>query len=286
MAESLSHQFGQLLGDFLESAIKPLFSVFAKEHGLYLDSQGERPARARKKVSWEDHFGNKHDLDFVLERNGTPEKLGVPVAFIESAWRSYTKHSRAKAQEIQGAVLPLTETYANLAPFKGAVLAGAFTDGARTQLKSHGFSILYFPRDAFIDALRVVGFDAEFKESTPDMEMSKKVKAWGKLSTAQLKAAAEALLTRSPGEVEAFMDALKHSVERHVAQVIVIPLYGARREFASAQDAISLIAGYVDSNEEQEFIRFEIHVAYNNGDTITGAFEAADGAIAFLTAMT
>ena len=256
MAESPSHQFGQLLGDFLESALNPLFAAFAKEHGLYLDSQGERPARAGKKVSWTDHSENSHDLDFVLERNGTPEKFGVPVAFIESAWRSYTKHSRAKAQEIQGAVLPLTETYANVAPFKGAVLAGAFTDGAMTQLKSLGFSILYFPREVFIDALRTVGLDAAFKESTPDADMAKKVKAWGKLSAAQLEAASEALLIRSSDEVDEFLNALEHSVERHVTRVIVIPLYGARKEFASARDAISLIAGYADSSEDQEFIRF------------------------------
>ena len=87
---------------------------------------------------------NSHDLDFVLERGGTPDKIGMPVAFIETAWRRYTKHSRNKAQEIQGALEPLAETYRHLAPFKGAVLAGVFTEGALTQLRSLGFTVLYF----------------------------------------------------------------------------------------------------------------------------------------------
>ena len=45
--------------------------------------------------------------DYVLERGGTDTVRGLPAAFIETAWRRYTKHSRNKAQEIQGAVLAL-----------------------------------------------------------------------------------------------------------------------------------------------------------------------------------
>jgi len=45
--------------------------------------------------------------DHVLERGGTDAMRGVPAAFIETGWRRCTKHSRNKAQEIQGAVLAL-----------------------------------------------------------------------------------------------------------------------------------------------------------------------------------
>jgi hypothetical protein len=64
----------------------------AKEHALYLDFR--RPCAARGgqgRVTWQDGYGNKHDLDYVLERGGTENTLGIPVAFIESAWRRYTK---------------------------------------------------------------------------------------------------------------------------------------------------------------------------------------------------
>jgi hypothetical protein len=117
MAESPSHKFGQIIGDVLEVAIEPVLSLFAQENGLYLDKKGPRPARKGMKVSWTDLSGNVHDLDFVLEKNGSLTKIGTPVAFIESAWRRYTKHSRNKAQEIQGAILPLAATYQNSAPF-------------------------------------------------------------------------------------------------------------------------------------------------------------------------
>ena len=46
-------------------------------------------------------MGNVHDLDYVFEQGGTEATIGQPKAFIEIAWRRYTKHSRNKAQEIQ-----------------------------------------------------------------------------------------------------------------------------------------------------------------------------------------
>ncbi len=130
MAESHSHKFGQIIGDLLEIAIRPHLEKFAKKNKLFLDKKGDRKARRGKKVTWTDKHGNKHDLDFVFERGGTTDKIGVPVAFIESAWRRYTKHSRNKAQEIQSAIIPLIEKYGNSSPFIGVVLAGVFTNGA------------------------------------------------------------------------------------------------------------------------------------------------------------
>ena len=130
MAESPAHRFGQIIGEVLEAAIAPVLTAFAKEHGLYLDKQGERPCRPGKRCTWLDLNKNKHDLDFVLERGGSTETLGVPAAFIETAWRRYTKHSRNKAQEIQGAILPLAEAYRLARQVVGVDMAGAFTDGA------------------------------------------------------------------------------------------------------------------------------------------------------------
>src|SRR6476620_7785514 len=135
MAESPSHKFGQALGKLFEDIVlddilKPRLEQFAKTKNYYLDSQRSRPVRSGKKVTWEDKYGNKHDLDFVIEIDVTDDQLGRPVAFIESAWRRYTKHSRNKAQEIQGAILPIIELHHLSAPFYGAVLAGEFTKPA------------------------------------------------------------------------------------------------------------------------------------------------------------
>lgn len=100
MAELPSHTFGQYLGNLLEIVFLPELDEFCATHGLYLDKHGVRPVRKGKKATWIDGYGNSHDLDFVIEKNGTPHAMGRPLAFIEAAWRRYTKHSRNKAQEI------------------------------------------------------------------------------------------------------------------------------------------------------------------------------------------
>ncbi len=112
----------------LISLVKPkdvLQEFCGKRQGLYLDFFGERPGvRTGKKLKWEDEDKNSHELDFVIEKDGSRTEQGQPVAFIEVAWRRYTKHSRNKAQEIQGAVLPLAAKYRWDKPFLGVVLAG------------------------------------------------------------------------------------------------------------------------------------------------------------------
>jgi hypothetical protein len=194
LAESPAHRFGQIIGEVLEAAVIPLLAEFAARHNLYLDMQGERACRPGKKCTWLDLNKNAHDLDFVLERGGTRDKLGIPAAFIETAWRRYTKHSRNKAQEIQGAIAPLSETYKNARPFVGVVLGGVFTEGALTQLRSLGFSVLYFSYDSVIAAFRKFGIDASFDEGTLDAEFQKKVNIYEALSTQRRTELAKTLL--------------------------------------------------------------------------------------------
>lgn len=130
----------------IEDIIYPFLKDFSDENGFYIDKAGTRgKARSGKKVKWQDKYGNDHDLDFVIEDGGTKDVRGRPLAFIEAAWRRYTKHSRNKAQEIQGAILPIAEHYAWDAPFLGAVIAGIFTEGSIQQMQSVGFNVLYFP---------------------------------------------------------------------------------------------------------------------------------------------
>lgn len=151
MANSPSHRFGQIIGDLLEEIMLPQFQSFCIKRGLYLDKKGVRgKARNGKKVSWLDKYGNTHDLDFVIEKGGTADVIGRPLAFIEAAWRRYTKHSRNKAQEIQGAILPIAEKHYWDKPFLGAILAGVFTDGSLKQMKRSGFEVALFPYESIV----------------------------------------------------------------------------------------------------------------------------------------
>jgi len=282
VAEPPAHKFGQIIGDTLEAAIEPVLRKVAQEHGLYLDRKGRRLARKGRKVRWKDQYGNVHDLDYVLERNGTPRKIGVPVAFIESAWRRYTKHSRNKAQEIQGAILPLRETHSRVAPFVGVVLAGEFTEGSLEQFRSLGFSILYFPYEVVIEAFARVGIDARSTERTADAEFASKVKQWEALSNRRKAALAQSLVMQRMDGVQEFMDRLTRAIRRQIASVRVLPLHGTPIDCTSIEEAIKFIFGYDEAGNSHPVIRYEISVKYNNGDTVVAEFGDKEDGVDFL----
>jgi len=185
MAESLAHRWGQIIGDAFEMFVRNILGEVAQRRGLYLDFKRPRETRGGQgKVTWQDGYGNKHDLDYVLERGGTEETLGVPIAFIESAWRRYTKHSKNKVQEIEAAVMPIALTFSRHQPFCGAVLAGEFTHNALHQLESKGFGVLHIPYDSILAAFRDLGIDASSEDGvggTTEEEFREKITKWESL---------------------------------------------------------------------------------------------------------
>ncbi len=280
MAESYSHKFGQIIGDLLEIAIQPHLEKFAKKNKLFLDKKGDREARSGKKVTWIDSKGNKHDLDFVIERGGSEKKIGIPIAFIESAWRRYTKHSRNKAQEIQSAIIPLIERYKNSSPFIGVVLAGVFTEGALNQLKSLGFGVLYFPYDTVVKAFQKCGIDASFDEKTTEIDFKTKIKGWQTLENKE--SVAKELLKLNKKHVDEFFNLLTNSVLRYIDKILILPLHGQESTKDTVIEAIDFLKNYSESNPKAPLIRYEIIIKYNTGDKIEASFKDKKDAINFL----
>ncbi|MFN0134835.1 MAG: DNA methylase [Phycisphaerae bacterium] len=286
MAESPSHRFGQIIGEVLETAIRPIVEGVAKEHGLYLDAKRPRNARGGKsKVAWVDGRGNTHDLDYVIEAGGTEDVVGAPKAFVEIAWRRYTKHSRNKAQEIQGAIMPLAERYGDSHPFLGVVLAGVFTDGSLNQLRSLGFNIVYFPYESVVAAFAAVGIDAAFDEDTPDVHLKRNVTQYGKLKAAEREQIGAFLRDRHRADLATFSKALRTTLTRKIASVYVLPLHGSTRTLGDVAEAIAFIESFDESKPCEPFTRYEVGVRYSNGDEIRGQFMDKATAVAFLRSM-
>jgi hypothetical protein len=248
-----------------------------------LDHQGRnRPARSSKKVSWTDQYGNVHDLDFVIEREGTDQQIGRPVAFIESAWRRYTKHSRNKAQEIQGAILPLAEKYRWNNPFLGTVLAGVFTEGSIEQLRSLGFHVLYVPYDSIVAAFRSEGIDIAFDEDTPDRVFEQSINQIEDEQPETINRLRERLITTNQAAIETFFTALRHRLGRHITRVIITPLYGRVNEFFTIEDALHYLAQHPIYEGSGEFRKYEIRVDFSNGDKVEAHIEAKEKVKDFL----
>ena len=282
MAQSPSHKLGQIIGNLLEAAFLPLLLKYCAKNNLYLDKAGFRPARKGQKVSWTDKYGNSHDLDFVMEKNGTDNQTGQPVAFIESAWRRYTKHSRNKAQEIQGAVLPLAETYNDCHPFLGAILAGEWTSGALNQLTSHGFSVLYFDYRSILKAFSSEDVDTFFDEKTSSNEFLKKIKSLKNLSSEKRNRIIKKLIDINKKEIDNFFNEMDSVVLRRVCSIRIFNLYGEHNDYPSIDSAIKAIRTRFEPQKRIKFIRFEIIVKFNNGDKAEAQFSSKAGALKFL----
>lgn len=286
MANSPSHALGQIAGYMMEQAFYGMILPVANEFELFLDRQGPRPARGkRKKVTWVDDQHNKHDLDFVLERGGSPDTLGGPAAFIESAWRRYTKHSINKAGEIANALVPLRRTFRFDRPFLGALVAGEWTPGGITDMESQGINVLHLPLKTLVDAFKVEGIDFWFEETTPSAHMAAQVQRWSEIGPVGQENVIKALRESAATQFDAFATRLRDHLSRKVQSVMILPLHGVARTAASVAEALTLLSGMKatkPSPEDLELLRIEIQVRYSNTDRIEASFSSLADAIVWL----
>lgn len=285
MAKSPAHRFGQFIGDLLEYTLIRYCQPIANEYGMYLDYKHSRPARNNQnEVKWIDINGNTHKLDIVIEYEGSETTIGKPRAFIEMAWRRYTKHSKNKAQEISAAIKPLVSRYSEYGPFYGAVLAGEFTENSLNQLKSEGFKLLYFSINAIENAFASQGIDAHWDEDTSEEALQSRVEQLEALSDTQLQQIGDYLINHNAEQWEIFLKCIRNALERTLESISIISLFGNPKTFYNIQDACAYII-----EEEREvtfsrdsFYRYEIVVKYSNGDKIDMQFKEQQAAITTL----
>jgi hypothetical protein len=154
---SAGHRLGQLIGDWWEEAVAlPLLEEVAGRLNLYLDCQFKKRTCRGDKILWRDADGNDVDYDFVLELEGSPEKAGVPVGFIETFWRRGARHSKDKARDDLGKLLPMRNTYPT-ARFLGILALGDFTAPAREFVSNRKITLFYVPKDKAIEAFKKNG---------------------------------------------------------------------------------------------------------------------------------
>jgi len=158
---SAGHRLGQIVGDWFEEYFAlPLLRDVSTQLDLFLDYRfRSRPCRGEK-ILWSDADGNSVDFDFVMELDGSDEELGMPVAFLESFWRRGARHSKDKARDDSGKLLPMKDTHPT-ARFLGIVAAGDFTQPARTFVTSRGIDLFYAPKSKVVSAFEKVGLSMD-----------------------------------------------------------------------------------------------------------------------------
>lgn len=263
--------------------MQPLLYEFCNDRSLYLDYQGrKRSFRRGKKVRWKDDYGNVHDLDYVIEKNGTDSSQGQPMGFVEVAWRRYTKHSRNKAQEIQGAVLPLAEKFKWNNPFLGVVLAGEFTDGSIEQLRSLGFQILHFQYEEIVEAFLSEGIDIRFDEGTADREYQQRISLLEDAPQLLWHQVTNHLLEAKQEGIQEFLHEFDTRLGRSLERISITPLYGREIDFYSLKTALEFLEGHSIYEHSAVFRQYELLVKFSNGDRVEANFKTKEKTMQFL----
>lgn len=170
---SSGHKLGQLVGDwFEEHFVFPLLQKAGEKLDLFVDSRFVNRSTRTGKIIWNDIDGNAVDYDAVLELGGSTDKRGVPVAFIECFWRRGSRHSKDKARDDSGKLLPMKDTYPS-ARFLGIVSAGDFTNPARELVRSRGIDLFYIPKAKIIQAFSDCGLTVDYPDKVDEVTKAK-----------------------------------------------------------------------------------------------------------------
>src|SRR5262249_55116624 len=150
------------------------------------------------KILWKDGNGNFVDYDCVLELGGDATTVGIPVAFIESFWRRGSRHSKDKARDDSGKLLPMWSTYPT-ARFLGIVAAGDFTSPARELVRSRGIDLFFIPKEKIIDAFNAHKLAIDYPDKASEEEKARLVNDFEKQFTNDKKRAIAATLIEFVG---------------------------------------------------------------------------------------
>jgi hypothetical protein len=168
-AGSAGHRLGQLVGDWWERyVVLPLLQKVADELKLFLDNRFvDRPVRNSGKIIWKDDEGNEVDYDFVLELDGSASKRGTPVAFFEVFWRRGARHSKDKARDDSGKLVPMRDTYPT-ARFLSIAASGEFTEPAKGLVVSRDIELFHVPKSNIIEAFDYHGLVMDYPDSSSE----------------------------------------------------------------------------------------------------------------------
>ncbi|PSW25757.1 hypothetical protein C9J19_18380 [Photobacterium phosphoreum] len=161
---SSGHKLGQLIGDWFEEDIAaPLLEKVAFELNLYLDHRFKKRSCRGNKIIWQDLDENDVDYDFVLELGGSDDKKGIPVAFFETFWRRGARHSKDKARDDSGKLMPMRDTYPT-ARVLGIISAGDFTRPAQELVHSRHIDLFYIPKEQICNAWESAGITMDYDD--------------------------------------------------------------------------------------------------------------------------
>lgn len=272
LSSSSGHKLGQLVGDWFEEYVAArLLQEIANKLGLYLDCRFKKRSCRGEKILWQDLDGNEVDYDFVLELGGTDNKKGIPVAFFETFWRRGARHSKDKARDDSGKLVPMRGTYPT-ARVLGIISAGDFTKPAQELVRSRAIDLFYVPKEQICKSWRDHGIEIDYHDNASEqIKQEITSKAVLALANANVKADISDQLIENIG-----IAVFNSYIARIVANVSAIPIcykitgiyIGSIAYFKSHVDAKNYMRNYSVEFEEVSNMtqKFRYEATYSDGE--------------------
>jgi hypothetical protein len=275
---SAGHGLGQLIGDWWEESVAlPLLEDVAKRLHLYLDSRFKRRTCRSDKILWRDADGNDVDYDFVLELNGSAEKVGVPVGFVETFWRRGARHSKDKARDDSGKLLPMRNTYPT-ARFLGILALGDFTAPAREYVGNRLINLFYVPKDKAIEAFQKHGIDIDYADDLAEPEKLKLLQKFQAAFTAESKGAVAQTLKEIVGvsAFKSYQDNVSAALSALPQQISIgQSSHSKSLIFSSVKEATRFLEKPEFGNEIDS-VTYKYQVEYSDGTDFERELESLD----------
>ncbi|MEM5532424.1 hypothetical protein [Pseudoalteromonas arctica] len=265
---SSGHKLGQLIGDWFEEDVATyLLEKVAKDLDLYLDHRFKDRACRGSKIIWQDLDKNNVDYDFVLELGGTDNKKGIPVAFFETFWRRGARHSKDKARDDSGKLMPMRDTYPT-ARVLGIISAGDFTRPAQELVHSRHIDLFYIPKNQICNAWEssgiVMDYDDKATEEVKNFITENVVNMLGKsrrdIFVNLQKSMGNAVFTSYINRIKAGVSAVP--IEFNITSVLV----GKKVTFSKYDDVIDYMSCIsVSENIDISLILFRYEAIFSDG---------------------
>ena len=150
----------------------PMLCNVANHLELFLDNRQVTRNCRGSKIQWTDLDENQVDYDFVLELEGRPSEIGIPVAFFESFWRRGARHSKDKARDDTNKLLPMRDTFPT-ARYLAIAACGEFTAPAREYVRNRNVDLFFVPKSHVISAFSKNGLQMDYVDSLSEAEKGK-----------------------------------------------------------------------------------------------------------------
>lgn len=199
-----------------------------------------------------------------MELSGSDNKKGIPIGFFETFWRRGSRHSKDKARDDSGKLVPMRQTYPT-SRFLGILSAGDFTRPAQELVTSRSIDLFYIPKNLIISSWEKNGLIIDYPDDLPEEKKSDLVASvLSRIDDAEFLTNIAADLANLVGDpvLQNYKNRLKYSISAPPMIYEITPIFiGEKRKFSKHDEIDDFLNSLKKISTEGN--KFKEMVSYN-----------------------